>query len=142
MRELLDTVGNTVRNLALAIRTASALTLSVAVLVLAGALAAGHHRRVYEAVILKVVGATRMRLLCAYAMEYFMLGAAAAVLAAAAGSAAAAYVLGRIMNLPFAWLPAPLLGCSLGAIIGTVALGLIGTYRALGHKPASVLRNL
>ncbi len=42
VKELLDTVGNTVTNLALAIRTASALTLLVAVLVLAGALAAGH----------------------------------------------------------------------------------------------------
>ena len=96
----------------------------------------------YEAIVLKVVGATRMRLICAYALEYLMLGLAAAVLATAAGSAAAAYVLGRLMNLPFVWLPAPLLVCALGAIVGTVALGLIGTFRALGQKPATVLRNL
>jgi putative ABC transport system permease protein len=142
VRDVLDAVGNTVTNLVLAIRAASALTLIVAVLVLAGALAAGHRRRVYEAVILKTLGATRMRLLCAYALEYFTLGLATALLAAAAGSAAAAFVIGRIMNLPFVWLPWPVLVCSICAILSTVALGLIGTFKALGQKAAPVLRNL
>jgi predicted lysophospholipase L1 biosynthesis ABC-type transport system permease subunit len=31
---------------------------------------------------------------------------------------------------------------ALGAVAVTIALGLIGTVRALGEKPASVLRNL
>jgi putative ABC transport system permease protein len=142
VRDVLDTVGNTVTNLVLAIRAASALTLIVAVLVLAGALAAGHRRRVYEAVILKTLGATRMRLVCAYAIEYFTLGLATALLGIAAGSAAAAYVIVRVMNLPFVWLPGPLLVCCAGAVVSTVALGLIGTFKALGQKPAPVLRNL
>jgi putative ABC transport system permease protein len=142
VRELLETVGQTVTNLALAIRAASALTLVVAVLVLAGALAAGHRRRVYEAVILKVVGATRIRLLSAYLIEYVVLGVASAMLAAAAGSGAAAYVLARVMHLPFVWLPGPLLVCASGAIVGMLVLGLIGTFRALGERPATVLRNL
>jgi putative ABC transport system permease protein len=142
VRDLLDTLGNTVTNLVLAIRAASALTLIVAVLVLAGALAAGHRRRIYEAVILKTLGATRMRLICAYAIEYFTLGLATAMLGVAAGSAAAAFVIVRIMNLPFVWVPGPLLACSAGAILATVALGLIGTFKALSQKPAPVLRNL
>src|SRR6516225_992176 len=142
VRDVLDTVATTVTNLVLAIRAASALTLIVAVLVLAGALAAGHQRRVYEAVILKTLGATRARLLCAYAVEYFALGLATAVLGVAAGSAAAAFVIVRIMNLPFLMLPEPLLACSACAIVATVLLGLIGTFRALGQRPAPVLRNL
>jgi putative ABC transport system permease protein len=142
VRDVLDTVGQTVTNLVLAIRVASALTLVIAVLVLAGALAAGHRRRVYEAVILKTLGATRMRLLCAYAMEYFALGLATAILGVAAGSAAGAYVISRIMNLPFLWLPGPLVACCAAAVVATIAIGLIGTYRALGQKPAPVLRNL
>jgi putative ABC transport system permease protein len=142
VRDVLDTVGNTVTNLVLAIRVASGLTLAVAVLVLGGALAAGHRRRVYEAVILKTLGATRMRLLAAYAMEYFALGLATALLGVAAGSAAGAYVIVRVMNLPFVWLPGPLALCCAGAIAATIALGLIGTYKALGQKPAPVLRTL
>jgi len=142
VRDALDAVGQIVANLALAIRGASVLTLLVAVLVLGGALAAGHRHRVYDAVIFKTVGATRMRLLSAYALEYLALGLATAVFGIAAGSAAAAFVIVRVMNLSFAWPPAPLLAAAAGAIAATVVLGLIGTFTALGQKPAAVLRNL
>jgi len=142
VRDALDAVGQIVSNLALAIRGASVLTLLVAVLVLGGALAAGHRHRVYDAVILKTVGATRMRLLSAYALEYLALGLATAVFGIAAGSAAAAFVIVRVMNLSFAWPPGPLLAAAAGAVAATVVLGLIGTFTALGQKPAAVLRNL
>ena len=59
VRDAIDAVGSIVTNLVLAIRGASVLTLLVAALVLGGALAAGHRHRVYDAVILKTVGATR-----------------------------------------------------------------------------------
>jgi putative ABC transport system permease protein len=142
VREALDAVGDIVSNLTLALRAASLLTLLVAVLVLAGALAAGHRHRVYDAVILKTVGATRTRLLSAYALEYLALGLATALFGVAAGSAAAAFAVTSIMNLPFTWLPGPLLAAAAGAIAATVALGLLGTFTALGQKPAAVLRNL
>jgi putative ABC transport system permease protein len=142
VREALDSVGHIVANLALAIRGASVLTLVVAVLVLGGALAAGHRHRVYDAVILKTVGATRMRLLSAYALEYLALGLATALFGVAAGSAAAALIITKVMNLPFAWLPGPLLTAAAGAVAATVLLGLVGTFTALGQKPAAVLRNL
>ena len=116
VREALDSIGHIVTNLALAIRGASVLTLLVAVLVLGGALAAGHRHRVYDAVILKTVGATRMRLLSAYALEYLALGLATALFGVAAGSAAAALIITKVMNLPFAWLPGPLLTAAAGAV--------------------------
>ena len=68
VREALETIGGVVTNLVLAIRGASAVTLISAILVLGGALAAGHRHRVYDAVILKTLGATRRaaaRRLCA-----------------------------------------------------------------------------
>ena len=142
VREALDSIGHIVTNLTLAIRGASVLTLVVAVLVLGGALAAGHRHRVYDAVILKTVGATRMRLLSAYALEYLALGVATALFGVAAGSAAAALIITKVMNLSFVWLPGPLLAAAAGAIAATVLLGLVGTFTALGQKPASVLRNL
>ncbi|MDB5578420.1 MAG: glycosyl transferase family 1, partial [Bradyrhizobium sp.] len=52
VREALDTIGTVVTNLVLAIRGASTVTLISAILVLGGALAAGHRHRVYDAVIL------------------------------------------------------------------------------------------
>src|SRR5262245_23706967 len=47
VREVMETIGSVVTNLALAIRGASAVTLISAILVLGGALAAGHRHRVY-----------------------------------------------------------------------------------------------
>ena len=142
VRDAIDAAGQIIANLALAIRGAGALTLVVAVLVLGGALAAGHRHRVYDAVILKTLGATRLRLLSAYALEYLALGVITALFGVAAGSAAAALIIIKLMKLPFVWLPLPLLVAAVAAIAVMVALGLIGTFTALGHKPARVLRNL
>jgi len=46
------------------------------------------------------------------------------------------------MHLRFAWQPVPALLAALAALLVTVLLGLVGTLRALGQKPAPVLRNL
>jgi len=46
------------------------------------------------------------------------------------------------MNISFAWLFGPAAIAAFVALLVTVALGLVGTFTALGHKPATVLRNL
>lgn len=142
VKDALDAIGAIVTNLVLAIRGASALTLLVAALVLGGALAASHRHRVYDAVILKTLGATRFRLLAAYTIEYLLLGTATAVFGVLSGSLAGWLIVTELMHLPFAWLPLPALAAISGAVAVTVTLGLIGTYSALGQKPAPVLRNL
>ncbi len=142
VREALETIGTVVTNLVLAIRGASAVTLISAIFVLGGALAAGHRHRVYDAVILKTLGATRLRLLVAYTLEYLMIGAATAVFGMAAGSLAAWLIVTRLMTLGFEWQAGSAAIVVGAALIVTVALGLAGTLMALNQKPASVLRNL
>jgi putative ABC transport system permease protein len=142
VREALETVGTVVTNLVLAIRGASAVTLISAILVLGGALAAGHRHRVYDAVILKTLGATRARLLGAYALEYLLIGFATAVFGVIAGSIAAWLIVTRLMTLSFIWQAGSAAGVVAAALIVTVGLGLAGTLLALNQKPASVLRNL
>ena len=142
VREALETVGTVVTNLVLAIRGASAVTLVSAILVLGGALAAGHRHRVYDAVILKTLGATRARLLGAYALEYLMIGFATAVFGVIAGSVAAWLIVTRLMTLSFIWQAGSAAGVVAAALIVTVGLGLAGTLLALNQKPATVLRNL
>ena len=142
VREALETIGTVVTNLVLAIRGASAVTLISAILVLGGALAAGHRHRVYDAVILKTLGATRARLLGAYALEYLMIGFATAIFGVFAGSVAAWLIVTRLMTLSFIWQAGSAAGVIAAALIVTVGLGLAGTLLALGQKPATVLRNL
>ncbi|HEY5127901.1 MAG TPA: FtsX-like permease family protein [Bradyrhizobium sp.] len=142
VREALETIGTVVTNLVLAIRGASAVTLVSAILVLGGALAAGHRHRVYDAVILKTLGATRARLLGAYALEYLMIGFATAIFGVIAGSVAAWLIVTRLMTLSFIWQAGSAAGVVASALIVTVGLGLAGTLLALNQKPATVLRNL
>jgi putative ABC transport system permease protein len=142
VKDAIQAVGDIVRNLVVAVRGASLVALFAAVMVLGGALAAGHRDRIYDAVVLKTLGATRGKLLAAYALEYLLLGGATAVFGVMAGSAAAWMVTTKVMSLDFVWLPMPAAGAAFGALLVTVALGLAGTFTALGHKPATVLRNL
>ncbi|MDQ0511312.1 ABC transporter permease [Ancylobacter amanitiformis] len=142
VKEALAQFSDIASKLILAIRGASLVTLLSSVLVLAGALAAGQHHRVYDAVILKTLGATRARLIGAYALEYAALGLVTALVAVGAGAIAAFVVVTRVMNLPFAWSSGAALGAVAAALVLTVGFGLIGTWRALGQKPARILRNL
>lgn len=108
--------------------------------VLAGALAAGHRARLYDAVVLKTLGATRGRLLTAYTLEYGALGLATAIFGLAAGTLAGWVIVTRVMKLDFSLdLSGALIAAAL-AIAFAILLGLAGTWRILGQKPAPYLR--
>ena len=142
VKDALDAVANVVSQLASAIRGAAGVALAASVLVLAGALAAGQEARLYDAVVLKTLGATRGRLLAAFLLEYGILGLATATFGVLAGMLAAWGIVAKVMTLDFVWLWPQALAAATGALVFTVALGLIGTWRILGKKPAPYLRNL
>ena len=142
VRDALDAVDMLVGKLVLALRGASAITLVAAALVLGGALAASQRLRIYDAVIMKTFGATRGRLTAAYALEYLLIGLATAIFAVGAGTLAAYFVVTGIMEFPFEWEAAAAIETAAAALAVTVAIGLAGTFGALGRKPAEVLRNL
>jgi putative ABC transport system permease protein len=142
VKDALDVVNQLVGQLGTAIRAAASVALVASVLVLAGALAAGNRARIHDAVVLKTLGATRLRLMAAFALEYGLIGLATAVFALLAGGVAAWFVVARIMSLPSAFLPEVALGTVLLSLALTIGIGLIATWRVLGHKAAPVLRNL
>jgi putative ABC transport system permease protein len=142
VKDALEAIGALVANLVLGIRAASGVTLLAAALVLGGALAAGHRHRVYDAVILKTLGATRRRLLTAYVIEYALISTATGIFGVLAGSLSAWLIVTELMHLEFSWLPLPAVAATIGAVVITVVLGLLGTFSALGQKPAPVLRSL
>ncbi len=88
---------------------------------------------VYDAIILKTLGATRGRLISAYALKYTLLGGDGHI-GVAAGSVAAWLVRDQDHELSFVWLPIPALMAALGALAVTVVFGLPGHLRRLGKN--------
>ncbi|MCP5431708.1 MAG: ABC transporter permease [Alphaproteobacteria bacterium] len=141
VREALASVNEVLQEASLAVRATSAVTLLAGVLVLAGALAAGRRRRLYDAVLLKVLGAPRGRILKMLALEYLVLGIATAALAALAGGLAAYFVVTGAMETSFVFLPWTLAATLAGASLATVLIGLFGTAHSLSGTPARILRH-
>ncbi len=141
VKEVLAMVTEILGHVAAALHGAGAIALSAGLLVLAGTVAAGHRRRVYDAVVLKVLGARRADIARAFLMEFGLLGAVTGVIAAAIGSLAGFLVMTEVMNLPFTFLPIPVFATALGALVITLTFGFAGTWRALGQKAAPLLRN-
>jgi putative ABC transport system permease protein len=141
VKEALAQVGELLETLAKGIAIASLVTILAGVLVLAGAVAAGHRARLYDAVVLKVLGATRARLGAVYAIEYGLLGALAGVAALMAGTLAAWAVAYWVLDIPFVFAARAVLFTIAGGAVGTLILGLSGGFAALSAKPAQRLRN-
>jgi len=142
VKDALDALDRVVGNLATGLRGASLLTLIAAALVLGGALAAGHRSRLYDAVLLRTLGATRRQLLAAYAIEFLLVGLASVLFGLAVGSIAAGIIVSRIFDFPFHFLAGRATVAAFAALIVLIGLGLFGTVQVLGRKPMEVLRNL
>jgi putative ABC transport system permease protein len=101
VRDALETVNRILSRLLLAIQAAAGVTLAAGIIVLAGALATAQQRRIYEAVILKTLGATRGRILLATLTEQALLALAVAGLACVFGAAASYVIVTQIFGAPF-----------------------------------------
>jgi len=141
IKDALETVAQMLQRLGGAVRATGAVTILAGLLVLAGAVAAGHRRRVYDSVVLKVLGARRRDMLRAYLIEFGLLGLATVGIAALLGSAAAWAVITQIMRASWTFLPMPVVATVAAATLATMVFGYIGIWRALGRKPAEFLRN-
>ena len=108
---------------------------------LAGAIAAGHRRRVYDSVVLKVLGATRRRVIGVLLLEFSLLGFVTAIIASFIGSLAAWGVITEVMSLEFVFDTIAVVISVAAAVASTTALGFYGIWRALGQKSAPLLRN-
>lgn len=142
VQEALEAVNEVIAAAGNAVRAVAGVTLLAGALVLAGAIAAGHRRRVYDSVVLKVLGATRRDVLRAFLVEYGILGAATGVIAVAVGSVVGWAVMTFVMReVTWTWLPWVAAGTVAACVAVTLAAGFAGTWRALSVKAAPLLRN-
>jgi putative ABC transport system permease protein len=132
--DLLTQVGGAIRSTALA-------TLGAGILVLAGAVAAGREKRIYEAVLLKMLGGRRRDIALGYLWEFALLAVVSAGLAIPIGSFGAWLFLKLNLETQLVIAPAILAGVLALALALALVLGFWGSWRALGAKAAPFLRN-
>jgi putative ABC transport system permease protein len=132
--DLLAQVGTAIRGTALA-------TLGAGILVLAGAVAAGREKRIYEAVLLKMLGGRRRDIAFGYVWEFSLLAIVSAALAILLGTFGAWLFLKLKLETTLTVAPAVLAGVLALALVLALVLGFWGSWRALGAKAAPFLRN-
>jgi putative ABC transport system permease protein len=110
--------------------------------VLFAAISATHDERVFDAAILRTVGATGRQMLSAQAAEFLAIGALAGLLASI-GATVLGYVLAtRVFNVPYAVDPWVWLAGLAGGTGGVLLAGLLGTRRILRTPPMEIFRRL
>jgi putative ABC transport system permease protein len=140
LRDVLNTIQTIVNNVTLAVTVVGALVLLSGALILVGAVSMTKFRRVYEAAILKTLGASSGLIATMLLLEYGVLGAIAGTVGAV-GAIALSWAIARFA-LEMPWEPA--LALTVGGIVATAAfvaaVGVIASLDVLRHKPLATLR--
>ncbi len=140
LREILQTIQVLVTNVSLAVTVVGALVLISGVLILVGAVSMTKFRRVYEAAILKTLGANGRLIATMLVFEYGVLGAIAGTVGAI-GAIGLSWAVARYA-LDLAWEATP--GITVVGIAATSVLvaviGVLASLDVLRHRPLSALR--
>lgn len=140
LREVLDTVRAVINNVTLGVTVVGGLVLFSGALILIGAVSMTKFRRVYEAAILKTLGASSRLIATMLLLEYGVLGAIAGTVGSLGAIALSWAVATYALDLP--WAPTPLLTLT-GLVLTTIfvaAIGVLASLDVLRHKPLATLR--
>ena len=121
-------------------RAAGALTILVGAVVLAGALATAHRRRMADAVIFKTLGATRRRIIAAHMAEYAALAGITGLAGLALGTLAAYLIVTKVMGADFEFSALAAVQPIGLAVVLVLGFGAIATNRVLSARTAAQLR--
>ena len=110
------------------------------VLILVGAVSMTKFRRVYEAAILKTLGASGRLIATMLLLEYGVLGVIAGTIGALGAIALSWGVARYALDLPWEASPAITITGIAGTAILVAAIGVLASLDVLRHKPLSTLR--
>lgn len=141
LSESIAAAGDILGNIATAVRVTALVAIITGILVLAGSLAATRTQRLYDVIILKVLGIQNRTLMQSFLLEFGILGIMAGGLSMLLGSIISWAVMSQLMDLGwnFYAIPALLTGCV--GIGLTILIGWVITGRILVTPAAPHLRN-
>lgn len=140
VREVAERVAEAMGTLASATSLAALAVLATGFVVLIGAAASGEGARVFEAAVLRTLGASRATVLASFALRSALMGAAAGLVAVAVAALASWAILTQVMEAPYRFAPGSALAVIAGGVLATTVTGLLFALRPLSARPARVLR--
>ncbi|SFL43331.1 ABC transporter permease [Shimia aestuarii] len=140
VREAVGRVSDLVAQLANATTYGAAAILLTGLLVIIGAAAAGQQGRLYEAAILKTIGALRRQILTSFALRAALLGTSAGLVALAVGLTGAWAVMTFVMESDFEVIWSNAITVVLAGLLANLLAGMLFALPSLGIRPARILR--
>ncbi|HEX6971775.1 MAG TPA: FtsX-like permease family protein, partial [Limnochordia bacterium] len=139
--EVLENIQSILDRLGFVVRFIATASIAAGLILMGGSIAATRRRRQREAALWRVLGASARTVICAWAIEFSILGAVAGAVGAALAQAAAALLVAGMLDLGFG----PDWGASATAVGATVVLsiltGLAASAGILRRRPLAVLRH-
>ena len=139
LADVLDRIESVVDQVTFVVRFLAGFSIFAGLMILASSIASTRFRRMREAVVLKTLGATRMRIVRTFSVEFSVLGLLAGSVGVVFANLLTRVLLKRLeVGYHIEWT------ATLTALVGTAVLatatGWIASYRILGLRPLEVLR--
>jgi putative ABC transport system permease protein len=137
--DVLDRIESVVDQITFVVRFLAGFSILAGLMILASSIASARFRRMREAVVLKTLGATRMRIVRTFSVEFSVLGLLAGSVGVVFANILTRVLLRKLeVSFHIDWY------ATLMALVGTAILatatGWIASYRILGLRPLEVLR--
>ena len=137
--DVLLRIESVVDQITFVIRFLAGFSIFAGLTILASSIASTRFRRMRESVVLKTLGATRMRIVRTFSVEFSVLGLLAAAVGVVFANLLTRVLLHRMqVGYHIEWLAAAV--ALIGTAILATATGWIASYRILGLRPLEVLR--
>ena len=139
LADVLERIESVVNQITFVVRFLAGFSIFAGLMILASSIASTRFRRMREAVVLKTLGATRMRIVRTFSVEFSVLGLLAGSVGVVFANLLTRVLLHRLdVGFHIEWT------ATLVALVGTAVLatatGWIASYRILGLRPLEVLR--
>jgi putative ABC transport system permease protein len=137
--DVLDRIESVVNQITFVVRFLAGFSILAGLTILASSIASTRFRRMREAVVLKTLGATRMRIIRIFSVEFSVLGLLAGAVGVVFANLLTRVLLHRLeVTFHIEW-NATLIALAGTAVLAT-ATGWLASYRILGLRPLEVLR--
>jgi putative ABC transport system permease protein len=139
LADVLERIESVVDQITFVVRFLAGFSIFAGLMILASSIASTRFRRMREAVVLKTLGATRMRIVRTFSVEFSVLGLLAGSVGVVFANILTRVLLRKLeVGFHIEWT------ATLVALVGTAVLatatGWIASYRILGLRPLEVLR--